>query len=379
MKIGIICHPLYYNYGGILQAWALEQVLVQRGHEVVHYEVKQPIYRPSLVLIVKRLGYKILRNWECSIFSERHNNKIWNRKIKFPQSFVKTHINRVLVNHLTEIDLSLLDVFIVGSDQVWRPEYNRGYCYDYDIANAFLSFTEGVTNLKRIAYAASFGVDNWEFTDDEESRCKTAIQQFDAISVREKSGVELCATHFGVSAEHVLDPTMLLNADNYRVIAQKYSNNECLMPKGDLFCYILDEAQGKSDLIDKLKSTNSFTPFSVGVSSADMVNPKVGKQQQPVEYWLKGFDQSSLVVTDSFHAVVFSILFRKPFVVFANKERGIARLASLLSLFGLENRLITRAEDFSEEMLRPLPNSVYERLDLLREKSNKFLDSALAK
>jgi hypothetical protein len=110
-----------------------------------------------------------------------------------------------------------------------------------------------------------------------------------------------------------------------------------------------------------------------------MVNPKVGKQQQPVEYWLKGFDQSSLVVTDSFHAVVFSILFRKPFVVFANKERGIARLASLLSLFGLENRLITRAEDFSEEMLRPLPNSVYERLDLLREKSNKFLDSALAK
>ena len=99
------------------------------------------------------------------------------------------------------------DAFIVGSDQVWRPSYNQ------HLEQAFLNFTENWKNVKRIAYAASFGVDNWEFTKKQTKECKRLVQKFDFVSVREDTAVNLCKEHLGIEATHVLDPTLLLSAD----------------------------------------------------------------------------------------------------------------------------------------------------------------------
>lgn len=82
--------------------------------------------------------------------------------------------------------------------------------FEGDIANVYLKFL-GDDSCKRIAYAASFGTDNWEYPAKETAECKNWIQKFDAVSVREETGVKLCSTYYDIKAKHVLDPTMLLS------------------------------------------------------------------------------------------------------------------------------------------------------------------------
>ena len=95
------------------------------------------------------------------------------------------------------------DAFVVGSDQVWRPRYNAY------IPNLFLDFTEGMS-VKRIAYAASFGTDQWEFSAEQTTISSFLAKKFDIVSVREASGIQLCKQNLGVDAIQVLDPSLLL-------------------------------------------------------------------------------------------------------------------------------------------------------------------------
>ena len=108
------------------------------------------------------------------------------------------------------------DAYVVGSDQVWRPTYNLGD----KLFDMYLAFADG-QQVKRLSYAASFGVDKWEYSDDQTRICSELAKQFDAISVREKSGVKLCADNLGVDAIHVLDPTMLLDPSDYNKLIGK--------------------------------------------------------------------------------------------------------------------------------------------------------------
>ena len=110
--------------------------------------------------------------------------------------FINTYIHRRIVNFDSLSD-GEYDAFVVGSDQVWRPSYN------HHIKNAFLGFAENWKNVKRIAYAASFGVDNWEFTEEQTDECKKLIQKFDFVSVREDTAVNLCSEELGLLATHV--------------------------------------------------------------------------------------------------------------------------------------------------------------------------------
>ena len=226
-----------------------------------------------------------------------------------------------------------IDVLIAGSDQVWRPRYND------NIYRSFFDFAEGL-DIKRYAYAASFGVDCWEYTEEQTSKCKKLIESFDAISVREVSGMDLCKTYFNRKAEHVLDPTMLLDKDDYEVLV--YKENEPVS-SGNLFTYILDDSDEKSNIIANIAKSLDLVPFKV------MPKKRVSKENikqidncvyPPVTQWLRAFMDAEMVVTDSFHGCVFSIIFNKPFWVIGNKERGLARFESLLSLYGLQERLI---------------------------------------
>src|SRR5690606_15864360 len=101
------------------------------------------------------------------------------------------------------------DTYIVGSDQCWRPKYSP------NITNYFLDFLNDKQNVIRISYAASFGTSDWEFNEPETKMCRDLIQKFDAVSVRESSGIELCQKYLDKEAQHVLDPTMLLELDDY--------------------------------------------------------------------------------------------------------------------------------------------------------------------
>lgn len=373
MKIGILTLPLHTNYGGILQAYALQTVLERMGHEVVVFDKILP--EPSLPLwkcpfvYSKRLVNKLLGRKDNIVFLEQYVSKIKPIIQQNTNKFIKNYIHRVSFKTFAKIpNANTFNAIIVGSDQVWRPIY---FSEDH-VDDAFLAFARG-WNIKRIAYAASFGVDKWEYSPLQTETCKSLLHNFDAISVREESGVKLCREYLECKAQLVLDPTMLLDKSDYVKII-KTSNAP--KSKGNLLVYILDETPDKTALINNIADKYNLKPFRVGSNTENIHAPLNERIQPPVEEWLRGFYDAEFVITDSFHACVFAILFEKQFVVIGNKKRGISRFFSLLSLFGLENRLIAEnsnvsAVDYIDFTL------LRNRLAELKEKAMSFLYESL--
>lgn len=376
MRIGILTLPLHLNYGGILQAYALQTILEKMGHDVVvfqtdYYGYKKKTFIESFILIIKRTLYKMLVDNRTVIFWELKKKKNAVRLWKNTDLFISRHIHALYIKKLHSISLNSFDTIIVGSDQIWRPEYvNR--MWNADICETFLRFTSGY-KIKRISYAASFGVDTWLLSKKETRECKCLAQLFEAISVREDSGVKLCAEKLGVEAKHVLDPTMLLTKDDYiNLIEKSVPVNE-----SSLFCYILDETVEKSKLVSRIASDKNMTIFRITINRNDVVS-KENYVLPPIEQWLKCILESSFIVTDSFHGCVFSILFGKPFVAIANINRGLCRFDSLLRMFELEKHLLLNCKDYQMGYSYSITDRVVEKLDLLRHMSMIFLRDSLA-
>lgn len=352
MKIAILTLPLHFNYGGNLQCYALSTVLQRMGHTVINIKLVQDILLPPLwkrpYLYTKRLINKILgRKYNC-IFAEQRQIKDRDTIQKYADEFINLYIPSTTNAYknaasLEELNLHHFDAFIVGSDQVWRPKYAFPDIYTY-----FLGFLKNEHAL-RISYAASFGTESNEYSEEEAKECGNLIEKFDAISVREDSAIQLIKNTFGWKCksfpQQVLDPTILLDKEDYlRIIHPFYISHNC----GKLFYYILDMTPSKRDLLNHIctvKKLESFTVFPKSTFPNDRVEDKI---IPPVEKWIQGFRDADIVVTDSFHGCVFSIIFNKPFIVYANQKRGIARFKSLLSMFNLENRLVTNSFDLAK-------------------------------
>lgn len=339
MRIGIITLPLHTNYGGILQAYALETILKSQGHEVCHIEEKHYPQKvdPRLIIpkVIKRLIIKIFRDKRTRIYSEAYYNKSYPIITQYTLDFVKKNLNLRTVKTFFDIKEGEYDTFIVGSDQVWRPFYYS------KIEKMYLSFAKG-WDIKRLAYSASLGTDKWEYSESQTKECRKLLKDFNLISVREQSGVKLIKEHFGLNAIQVLDPTMLLTAADYLALLDKNPSEQ-----NSIMQYILDE---NDDVYNKIKSLASKENLIVKRANSrfeDIYAPVEQRIQPPVESWLNSFVESKLVITDSFHATVFSILFHKPFYVLVNPQRGASRIIDLLAMFGLSSRIIYGQEDFN--------------------------------
>lgn len=368
MKIGILTLPLHTNYGGILQAYALQTVLERMGHEVVifdrPYTFSIPFWKKCLKY-PKRMLCKYVLKKNAIVRWEKYVTHVNITKRQYTQPFIDLHIKKVMQN-LSELRPSDYDAIVVGSDQVWRPMYYP------KIANAFLDFACD-WKIKRIAYAPSFGVDNWEYTEQQTNKCRCLLQKFDAVSVREASGVKLCEEHLNHNAEWVLDPTLLLQAEDYEALFEQKNTPKS---NGTLLNYILDSSEDSEKLIEAVSEKKSLIPFRVNSRIEDASAPLEECVQPPVEQWLRGFNDAEYVVTDSFHACVFSILFRKPFVVYANKKRGISRIESLLGYLGLKNRIVRDVSNICDmEEINYV--EIYKSLDEMRRKSYNFLETSL--
>lgn len=372
MKIGIISLPLDTNYGGILQTYALQTILERMGHDVTFIQRRNwPIKIRSINMLftyIKRIIKNLLGRHDI-IFYEKiynHDAPIIRQNI---EPFILKNIKMKIVDDYCQIQEKEFDAIVVGSDQIWRP------LYAIHIENYFLDFAKN-WNIKKIAYAASFGTLNWEFSKTQSYTCRNLIQSFSAISVREDSGVELCKRHFGIEAKHVLDPTMLLDNCDYIKLFKKKNT-----PKshGNLLCYILDESEEKFDIVKTISTKRNLKPFKVNARPEYRYDIPVEERIQPsVEQWLRGFYDADFVITDSFHACVFSILFGKPFIVYGNKDRGLSRFTSLLNMFGLQDRIVNNISDVEPLIFKEIDwNSVFSNLSILRNKSIDFIRLAL--
>lgn len=334
MKIAILSLVLHENYGGILQSYALQTVLERMGHTVE--VLNRPPTYPSTKWkeIPKRIVKKLLGR-DVVIFKESRykreaatiNKAVWN--------FRKKYIHERIINDFTEIKESDYDCIVVGSDQVWRPKYFKSQ-WGCGIENAYLSFTKG-WNIKRIVYAASFGVDEWEYTEEETRVCAEYAKMFDLITVREDSGVNLVKKYFRIEATQVLDPTMLLDKVDYIKLIEESKTPKC---GGSLLAYILNGSRDKVDFINNIAEEHNLKPFSVNNSFSKKTAPTEKRVLPSIVQWLRGFYDAEFVITDSFHACVFSIIFGKPFVALGNQDRGQSRFESLLQNFSISDRLL---------------------------------------
>lgn len=346
MKIAILTQPLIQNYGGILQCYALQTILQNMGHEVV---VLNRTYNFSYKQIILQIG-SLIKSVILKFILRKKNKRLINPLLenyrelleynspdpKRVNSFKKQYI-RLSKGLWTSKDLgnyckqNRFDVIIVGSDQVWRESYSP--C----ITDYFLGFLSNKDKTKKIAYAASFGTSENPISYEGIKLCKKHINKFDAISTREISGVKLVKELFNKDASLVLDPTLLLSAEDYiQLIKEDDSVSE--MPHDTLTTYILDWSHKKKKCIDgiaaelKLLNRNDIYPDDSSSYSFRM---------KSIPQWLASFRNARYVITDSFHGCVFSIIFRKDFAVIINNERGSDRFTSLLRILELEDRIIS--------------------------------------
>ena len=374
MKVAILTHQLYTNYGGILQNYALQVALRKLGvdAETLDYYKGLPLKSKFLSVGKRVLLYILGRNIIVKAWPSRSERKIIAANTR---RFVAKYIKTTPVfsfSQLKHYPYERYDTVIVGSDQVWRPRYVGA------VEVFFLSSCVG-KRIKRIAYAASFGVEYWEFSRRQTKKCAYLAQYFDAISVREDFGVDMCRQNLGVEAKHVLDPTMLLNAVDYERLV--LAEHEETSGQKKMMTYLLDPTDDKWLIVQSVCQKKHIEPnVIVPKRKFEEVGSK-GLLQcvfPPITTWLKGFMDAEFVVTDSFHGMVFSVIFNKPFVVIGNKQRGMSRFRSLLSMLELEDRLIITSSELSEHHFSPID---YVRVNIIieqkREESFAFLRNAL--
>lgn len=373
MKIGILTQPLHTNYGGMLQNYALQQVLIKAGHTVETIDWKINPFRRYMSNIKAHMLAWINPNKYSKALYQLNNREraiIQSQTNRFINKYIN-HTNPVTsYNGFKEIAKNNnYDAYIVGSDQCWRPLYN---CF---IKAMFLDFTIGY-NVKRIAYAASFGNDSWEYTNEQTIEFANLLKQFNLVSVREDSGVELCKNHLDVDAIHVLDPTMLLTRTDYVKIIE---NESIPASNGNLFTYILDPSSVKNNFINQVEKELGLKAFNVlpKYQAETRTKKNVKKEIEDCVFpstteWLRAFLDAEMTIVDSFHGMIFSIIFNKPFWIIGNKNRGITRFTSLLKVFNLENRLI---EENSFDKINLHENIDWENVNaLLEEKRNQCIN-----
>lgn len=318
MKIGILTSSIAGNYGGILQNYALQQVLKSLGHKPVTIDHYKSYSRTRWIMgrinaFLHKRSVNVPFPWYGRV----------GEKSLLDFGFKNIDRTKPVKEILPEIiDEYGFEALIVGSDQVWRKRYNK------NIETNFLSFAEN-KKVKHIAYAASFGIDEWDYSEDLTRRCQELIAKFDAVSVREKSDVSLCQKHLGITPQQVLDPTLLLNADHYK----KFFKTNLLPKENYLFAYILDVDEFKLDFINRMANSMKLKPILMSAENN-------AKNDDSIEKWLTMIAYASFVITDSYHGTLFSINFNKEFITINNVQRGNSRFKSILGQTGLTNRLI---------------------------------------
>lgn len=379
MKIGVMTfHQTEHNYGQMLQCWALQQVLKQLGHDpyVIRYGIERPYLNcRSLSTFVSPRGWKRVRH-----YLKENNKRFKDCKNRRFDHFRAKHLklSKNVYNNLSQIQKHppCADCYITGSDQVWAIPLkyidNRAF---------FLEF--GLPETKRVAYAASFA--RTDYPDEDKPLLADLLKKFDAIGVREKTGVMICQEIGATQAHHTIDPTLLLHCTDY----SRLSCNPVQSTKYSFIYHVNIECAEEMRWIDFLQYNQAHNIRGI----ATFANPKENGNMEmltgadyvypTIEEWLGYIRNAQYVLTSSYHCVIFCILHHTPFVAVTKKFTSTAgndRLIGLAGQLGLLHRIID-AEDSRtvEEVLQTAINweDVDERLGMLRKDSMNFLKAVL--
>ncbi len=372
-KVGIVTH--YYknqNYGGMLQAYALCKVLENLG-----YDAKQICYDTGSMAGKK--GLQIIRSLHSSLFSFKRYFPHLIIRHKAEKRVKNTRFFRDSIPHTDRVYSALnidqcddFDVYVTGSDQVWNPDwYNKAYLLDF--------VKDGKA---KISYAASLGAN--ELSGEAKERFRASLATYSAISVREENAVKLLNGLTDKIINLVLDPTLLLSSDDWSEICE----GEC--PDGDyVFCYFLGGDVASRKLAESYAKKKGYKLISIPYMNC--VFRKADKQFDCTEIYdltpgrfVKLIRNAKCVFTDSFHASVFSHIFKKEYFAFVCGEGAVnmsGRLYNLANIFNTSERICGRPERMSAEYLLSLSPIDYSKtptkFNELREFSFNFLKESI--
>jgi len=377
MNVGILTFHFSDNYGAALQAYALRRWLKEQGHHASFID-----YRPAHIEHGGRLSaptsparlkanLKIVYLAASSFINQHFGHQGQKEKfVRFREDFLDIASGAAP----TDNDASLaaaqaFDLIVAGSDQIWSPSQHFGFDPNY-----FLDFAQSF-QARKISYAASFGRDR--VSSAEAAQLPRLLRHFDAISVREASGVTLVERATGRRPANVPDPTLLHS--NYSELTERTPSE----PEDPyIFCYGLrspDNIRQTADLLSKRLGCRILSPHNPHrrwLEIGGTVYPDPGE-------WVSLVKNARFVVTNSFHGTVFALLFRKPFIVAGltgDKATANARAINLLRTVGLESRF---TPGFSAHKVQDLMTNeidwaaVDQRLSELRQAGDVFLSTQL--
>lgn len=363
MRIGIITFHWANNYGAVIQSYASRRYLETLGHEVqiLNYSPTPTTSRFSLVKqLLGRSPKACIDKWIRLAWKRRFN--IY-RKDKL--CLFGTPVNdKAGLEHLAQN----LDILITGSDQVWNPVLlDEWKCFDAYLLNF------GPPTVKRVSYAASLGHSSMDTIAPWKETMSSLLRQMDAISVREKTGEAIVKELIkGIDVEVVGDPTLLLNADDYR---REFSRPWKKLPK--TFSYILHGQDQSAKVV--ISQVAAYFGASVPLCNLTDTTVRNGYVRPSPDEWLQRIDQAECVVTNSFHATVFCLLFHTPFIVLPVTGSWSAmnsRVIELLAKTGLLDRLVDpeQAQDINPVLRRQIDWQIVDQeMMQLRETGESFL------
>lgn len=348
-KIGIVTFHSSSNYGAHLQCYALQTVLQNLGYDVIIINrewgeyplIKQSFSLRKMIYYIRRNKFKDFRNQYFNL-----------------SFLIKSDLDLNLVS-------KGLDAIIVGSDQIWNSD-----CISTMGLYYYLDWVPD--KIQKFSYAVSFGKDTFNATSEQIEKIANLLSTYRFLSVRESSGVEICKNVFHVTAQCHVDPTLLLSCLDYAKLIPFKKARKCSY----LCQFFLDVNQDKVMLANRLRNI-------LDLNLVDN-NPRIYRFRKwinPLKYdlpsiprWLNNIRNSSFVITDSYHGVIFSILFNREFICVNNIKRGSARFVSLLSLLGLEDRLVN-CDEIDRFNIESLKSIDYERVNniIKKEQEKSFL------
>lgn len=360
-KVGIVTIHKINNYGAALQAYALNRYIRSLGHDAKTIDFRTYRVAESYKLlhpVENRMD--LVRNAQAMLYA----GKLRRRKARF---------DRFLAEKLPMTDQAWysneelraagldFDTYICGSDQIWNT-----HCRNYDDA-FILEFARG--RGERISYAASLGADS--IHTDKQERFHRELSDFKAVSVRERDAVGIIESLTGKPVAHVCDPVLLLNREQWHEIAASPLLREPYI----FFYHVKGDIPGMRDYLRQLSEQTGVKIVAVTMNLREMLYPNVKMYDAGPREFLSLIENAAYVVTNSFHATAFSLIFRKKLMVFAPHGAGPSRLTSILDNAGLMDRVWDKGCSPIEAEIDY--NVVWKCLAPFVEQSKRFLEENL--
>lgn len=365
-KVCILTFHNVLNYGALLQAFALQYRINSLGYdaEFINY-INKNMLADYKVLSQNKSFYKNIRSiGKFLIYSnilikkERNNNKFIKKNFRLTRKYYS-------LDDLKQQPPQAY-AYICGSDQIWNKNVTK-----ITDATYFLNF--GDKSVKKISYAASTG--SIENIENDVDFFKNNIYNLDFISVRENDAAEMLKKLTKKDVKSTLDPTLLLTADEWSTYIN--TDDNCF---GDyILNYVVSSDNEERKIVEYISKTEKLKVIDFELKNNRKNSNYVHiPEASPLEF-IKLIKNAKYVVTTSFHATVFSIIFKKKFIVVPHKKTGM-RVRNLLFDLKLNDRIVYNLESLSNTYLNEIKYAEVEKiLDKKRKESIEWLDYVLKK